>query len=213
MMMKRKVSLPILALCLGCMALLACCATTEPPGETTNTAQVQQHTDELGPLTKDILTSYNSGNYHVKYEGEMAGGGRATTEVFAKDGNLALMCPEDDFNREIIKNGFFYRVNDSQKQVAVMSLDEANPSPPVPPDISALRYVGSGTAEFMGEKLDCDEYSHTAGYQAIYFVKDGTLKGIRHVSDGFAIDVKYLIFEAQAPDSAFDIPTDYEIIG
>ena len=50
-------------------------------------------------------------------------------------------------------------------------------------------------------------------FQAFYFVKDGVLKGIRHLSDGYSNDVEYLVFEKDVPDSVFDIPADYTVAG
>ena len=142
----------------------------------------------------------------------MAGGGLTTTEVYAKGGRVAVMWPDDpDYNRVIIKDGWFFQVNDNQK-AALQRPIEAFAGYPIPPDLSAMRYVGSGKADFKGKILEYDEYSHRDGFQAFYFVEDGVLKGIRHAEDGFADnDVEYLLFEQEAPDSVFAIPADYTI--
>jgi len=202
----------ILLAMLFAMALFTCC--TPKAGDTGKPAETTQApVGALGALTEGIFGIYTiGGTYHVKYVGEMAGGGLTTTEVYAKGGNLALMWPDDpDYNREIIKDGRCYQVNDNQKTVMNMPLDGIAGCP-VPPDTAALRYVGSGKADFQGEELDYDEYSHRDGFQAIYFVKDGVLKGIRNAEDGFAdVDVEYLVFEKEVPDSVFEIPADYTV--
>jgi len=164
-------------------------------------------------LTEDIFAVYTEGGtYHVKYVGPMAGGGLATTEIYAKGESIAMLWPDDpDYNHEIIKDGYNYRVSDSRKTVVKTPLDDTI-TWPIPPEFTAMCFVGSGRANFMGEQLDYDEYSHNAGFQAFYFIKDGVLKGIRHAEEGFqTIDVEYLVFEKESPDSVFDIPADYTV--
>ena len=172
----------------------------------------------LGPLTKDIFAIYSEGGtYHVKFVGPMAGGGESTDEVYAKGGNLAMMWPDDpDYNRAVIKGGWCYLMNDDQKAAKKIPLEEFA-GYPIPPDLAAMRFVGSGRAEFKGEELDYDEYYYANGlrpendFQAFYFVKDGKLKGFRHAWEGGSTEVEYLVFEAEAPDSVFDIPADYAV--
>ncbi|MDR2687254.1 MAG: hypothetical protein LBB75_05835, partial [Oscillospiraceae bacterium] len=91
-----------------------------------------------------------------------------------------------------------------------ISLDRDNFSYPSPPDLAAMRFIGSGRADLLGEELDYDKYS-AEDYHAFLFVKDGTLKGIRYAADGFTNDVEYLIMEKEVPDSVFDIPADYAL--
>ena len=168
---------------------------------------------EPNGLTEDIFAAYTEGGtYHVKYVGPMAGGGLATMEIYAKGESIAMLWPDGpDYNREIIKDGYNYRVSDNRKTVVKTPLDDTI-TWPIPPEITAMRFVGSGRANFMGEQLDYDEYSHNAGFQAFYFVKDGVLKGIRHTEEGYGdIDVEYLIFEAEVPDDVFDVPIEYKI--
>jgi len=181
------------------------------PGGAAAPQETQPPTGALGPLTKDIFAVYTEGGtYHVKHVGPMAGGGELTEDIYAKGGSLAWMYPDspDDY-RAVIRDGWFYEVNDAQKTARKIPLEEIA-GYPVPPDSAALRYVGSGRADFKGEELDYDEYSHAAGFRALYFVKDGVLKGIRYTEDGMAdIEWEYLVFEAEAPDSVFGIPADY----
>jgi len=191
-------------------ALFAGCGTsdsdvarrTTSPGGSAPLTTTQAPASELGALTEDIFAVYTEGGtYHVNYVGPMAGGGLETTEVYAKGGNLAIMCPVDpDFDRIIIKDGYYYQVSDSRKTAIKVPIDDIA-GYPIPPDTADLSFVGSGRANFRGEELDYDEYSHIAGFRALYFVKDGMLKGICHAEDGFGdIDVEYLVFEKEAPD-------------
>ena len=170
---------------------------------------------ELGPLTRDILAIYNggyeSGSYHVKFAGE-----ESSNEIYVKGGNIALLFEADDELREhhILKDGYLYTVLDGQKRVTKTALDKANISYPSPPDFAAMSYIGSGKAEFMGEELDYDEYyQHNLKHRELFFVKDGTLAGIRYDVGGFTNDVDYLVFEKEVPDSVFDIPADYTVVG
>jgi len=203
------------ALFAGCGAGESETSRTTSPGDPAPSKTTQDQAGEFGALTQDIFAVYTEGGtYHVKYVGPMAGGGRATTEVYAKGSDLAIMCPDDpDFDRIVIKGGYFYQVSDSRK-IAVKAPIDDTITWPIPPDLSALRFVGSGRTNFKGEELDYDEYNHHAGFRAFYFVKGGVLKGIRHAEEGFPnIDVEYLVFEKEAPDSVFDVPADYTVIG
>jgi len=193
--------------------------TTGTPGRTlradtaTEATTKPQASGELGPLTKDIFAIYTKGGtYHVKYVGPMAGGGLTTDEVYAKGGNLAMMAPGEEYNRIVIKDGWYYQVSDGRKAVIKTPLADIA-GYPIPPDTASMNYVGSGKADFMGEELDYDEYSHADGFHAFYFVKDDKLKGIRHAGDNFAdVNVEYLIFEKEVPDSVFDVPANYPIV-
>jgi len=190
--------------------------TTDTPGRTmqaetpAETTLKPQSSGELGALTKDIFAVYTKGGtYHVKYVSPMAGGGRTTDDIYAKGGNLAMLAPDEEVNRFVIKDGWYYQVDDSRKTVIKTPLEDIA-GYPIPPDTACLSYTGSGRADFMGEALDYDEYSHIDGFRALYFVKDGKLKGIRHAEDGFGNhDVEYLVFEEEVPDSVFEIPANY----
>ena len=222
----KRIFAVLLAMTLAAALFAGCGAATEEGGETTAaprttsagspevTATPEETHGELGPLTKGIFAIYTAGGtYHVKYVGPMAGGGESTDDIYAKGGNLALMAPGEEYNRMIIKEGYYYQVNDDRKAVIKTPLDDIA-GYPIPPDTAELRYIGSGRADFKGEELDYDEYYHSAGFQAFYFVKDGVLKGIRHAENGFAfVEVQYLVFEAEVPDSVFDIPANYTVTG
>jgi|GEM_PF-4398476 len=193
-------------------------STTDTPGRTlradtpTETTQKPQASGELGPLTKDVFAVYTEGGtYHVKFVGPMAGGGLTTDEVYAKGGNLALMAPGEEYDRIVIKDGWYYQVSDDRKAVIKTPLADIA-GYPIPPNTAYLSYVGSGKADFMGEALDYDEYSHIDGFHAFYFVKGGVLKGVRHTEDGFGdINVEYLTFDKEVPDNVFDVPAEYTV--
>jgi len=221
----KRIFAALLAMMLAAALFTACGPaedeTTHAPrttmaGSASEATAAPEALGELGPLTKEIFAVYTAGGtYHVKYVGPMAGGGESTDEVYAKGGSLAMMWPDDpDYNRAVIKDDWCTLVNDDQKTAKKIPLEELA-GYPIPPDLAAMRFVGSGRAEFRGEELDYDEYYYANGlrpendFQAFYFVKDGKLKGFRHAWEGGSTEVEYLVFEAEAPDSVFDIPADY----
>ena len=232
--MKRIFAI-LLAMMLA-IALFAGCGTKDSSGETASQTRTtmagsvtvapkesQPPSSELGPLTKDIFAVYTAGGtYHVKYMGPMAGGGTSMDDIYAKGENLAMMAPGEEYNRILIKDEYYYQVNDDKKTVIKTPLEDIA-GYPIPPDPTAMRFVGSGKADFKGKELDYDEYYYADGlrpendFQAFYFIKDGVLRGIRHtweVEGGGAkagTEVEYLVFEAEVHDSVFDIPADYTV--
>jgi hypothetical protein len=196
--------------------------TTQAPAvvQTTQAPEMPQVPNgAVGALTREIAGIFKSGTYHEKIlvrldEGDMVN--ETYFKGYFEDGPFAMMQDPYDGppSHYVRKDGYLYEWRGNEKQVTKVSLDVANFSYSGPPEFDAMSYIGTGKAVFLGEELAYDEYfHHNRNRQEFYFVKDGTLKGVRYVADGAANDVEFLVFEAAVPDSVFDIPADYTVVG
>ena len=169
-------------------------------------------TPDTGSLTKDIFDLVNSGMYYMKAN-FIADDGEFTAEIFVKNGMTAVSYIFDEGMevRLIDRDEKIYTVISDFEMVMVK---DATPDDDIAFGISPenMVYIGEGSGDFRGKTYKYDEYMTEDGMQMFYYVDGGALKGIRTISDGEISDAEILALDKNVPDSAFDIPEDFEVV-
>jgi len=174
-----------------------------------------------GILTEDIFRIIDAGEYHMKLNMTASGGDgdedfdvtfsfEMEYDIYAKDGMSAMVMEFFGTMRTVCRDGKTYTIFDDFKSMSISDgiYDDATETVV---GSGQLIYIGEGSEEFSSKTLKYDEYSDINGTVYRYYVDGGVLKGIRTInSDGSITDMEILLFENIAPDSIFEIPTDYE---
>jgi hypothetical protein len=163
----------------------------------------------MGNLTKSIFSAYAGGTYHLKTRAE-----GVVSEMYAKGGAMAMKATAEGTDMRIVyQNGKTYTIMEAQKMVMVSDIPAGTETPASVPDTNNLTYVGEGSGEFDGGTYRYEEYKNTNGDQQFFFVDGSTWKGIRSIINGKTQDMVVLAFDTNVPDSVFEIPSDYTMLG
>ena len=136
-------------------------------------------------------------------------------DIYVKDDMLAMVIDFFVVMRTVYRDGKAYEIYDDYKQMTIKEdVDIGDADMDVLSNSSLLTYVGEGSEEFFDYTYRYDEYTNRSGTVLRYYVDGGEFVGIRAIQpDGSVTDTKVFVFEDTAPDSIFEIPTDYEIEG
>ena len=174
-----------------------------------------------GSLTKDIFAIIDSGEYHMAVnistsasDEDMDFSFDMDYDLYAKDGMMAMVIDFFGTMRMVYRDGKVYTIYDDFEYMSVS--DSATGDDIDDLDImtrsNLLTYIGENSGEFSGSTYRYDEYTSSDGTVFHYFVDGGMLKGIRTIDPyGNITDTKVITFENYAPDSVFEIPTDFEM--
>jgi len=164
------------------------------------------------PLVQRYFDILSGETYHTKTLKHMDDGD-VTTELFAKDGKLAITVESPLVTKHIIiKDGFSYEIDDGEQAVTTATIDDAALATyDTSLDPEDLTIVRSGRDRFAGEEMDYEEIE-VVGTRVMYFLKNGILMGTRSEVEGVTTDVEYLIVDEEVPDSVFDIPEEYTFL-
>jgi len=169
-------------------------------------------------LTQDIFKIMDSGEYHMKVNMTTAASDEEIDfsfameyDIYLKDGMQAMIIDFMMKMRTVYRDGKTYTMYDDYEVMTVAEGTEDN-SFEVTMKSDQLTYIGEDSEEFAGKTYKYDEFTNSYGTVFRYYVDGGVLKGIRSIDPGGSVtDMEILIFESSAPDSVFEIPTDYEI--
>ncbi len=134
--------------------------------------------------------------------------------IAVKEGNSSISVSSDLSGapvtiRTLVFDGEVYRINDAQRSYTQIDPEQSANS--FDTDFAGLRYLGEGTARFLGETRPCSEYAR--GEQIIrFFLDNGTLVGLTQtVADEQVEQIMLKIngLSSNIPNRLVELPLGY----
>ena len=162
-------------------------------------------------LTAGIFNSIESGNYHMKLPVPVEDMGEVEFDYYFKGGMAAMLFSVQGTDyRMVERDGKSYTILDAEEAMKVTDTVAGEEMGGL--ETSGMTFVGTGSGTFNGGTCPYDEYTNSDGDHVFFFVRSGSLIGVRTMSEGEPNDVRILAFDGNVSDSVFDIPTDYQLI-